>query len=305
MSSFCQKRALWHRNSPNCLSAFLLAQGVFQHNSDCRVYTPQGNADAAVIQLSDMQAEHSQPDSFVIMTGDFSKANPKNEMLKFIRQVPCATRDGRTLDHCYTTIKGAYRSIPRPPLSRSDHTMVYLVPTYKQQLKCFMPAAKTVKQWLQWRHFAAALNALIGECSKKPQPTFTNTQTQSAITSPSARASAFQRKQSQATPTTNHGSILISNTSYRRNKMRTKTKTIQESEICSGKGHKDRQGQIPWQAWENLTTNNSKNIWHGLKAITNYKPSPKNTIAPTLIFLTDWMTCIAGLINWTLHLLPL
>ena len=30
---------------------------------------------------------------------------------------------------------------------------------------------------------------------------------------------------------------------------------------------------------ENLTANNSKNIWQGLKAITNYKPSPKNTTA--------------------------
>ena len=29
---------------------------------------------------------------------------------------------------------------------------------------------------------------------------------------------------------------------------------------------------------ENLTTNNSKNIWLGLKTITNYKPSPKNTM---------------------------
>ena len=28
---------------------------------------------------------------------------------------------------------------------------------------------------------------------------------------------------------------------------------------------------------ENLTTNTSKNIWQGQKAITNYQPSPKNT----------------------------
>ena len=35
----------------------------------------------------------------------------------------------RTLDHCYTAIKGAYRSIRRAPLGRSDHAMVYLVPT--------------------------------------------------------------------------------------------------------------------------------------------------------------------------------
>ena len=110
---------------------------------------PQANTDAAVIQLSDIvtQAELSQPDSFVIVTGDFNKANPKKEMPKFIQQVTCATRDGRTLDHCYTTIKGAYRSIRRAPLGRSDHAMVYLVPTYKQQLKRVKPTVKTVKQW--------------------------------------------------------------------------------------------------------------------------------------------------------------
>ena len=81
------------------------------------------------------------------MTGDFNKANPKKEMPKFIQHVICATRDGRTLDHCYTTIKVAYHSIPRAPLGRSDHAMVYLVPTYKQQLKCVKPTVKTVKQW--------------------------------------------------------------------------------------------------------------------------------------------------------------
>ena len=32
---------------------------------------------------------------------------------------------------------------------------------------------------------------------------------------------------------------------------------------------------------ENLSTNNSKNIWQGLKAITNYKPSPKNNTTAT------------------------
>ena len=68
-------------------------------------------------------------------------------MPKFIQQVTRATRDGRTLDHCYTTIKGAYRSIPRAPLGRSNHAMVYLVPTNKQQLKCVKPTVKTVKQW--------------------------------------------------------------------------------------------------------------------------------------------------------------
>ena len=52
-----------------------------------------------MIQLSDIvtQAEHAQPDSFGIVTGDFNNANPKKEMPKFIH-------------------KGVYRSIPRAPL---------------------------------------------------------------------------------------------------------------------------------------------------------------------------------------------
>ena len=68
-------------------------------------------------------------------------------MPKLIQQVTCASRDGRTIDHYYTTIKGAYRSIPRAPLGRSDHAMIDLVPTYKQQLKHVKPTVKSVKQW--------------------------------------------------------------------------------------------------------------------------------------------------------------
>ena len=78
-----------------------------------------------MIQLSDivMQAEHSQPDSFVIVTGNFNKANLKKEMPTFIHQVTCATRDDRTLHHCHTTIKGTQCSIPCAPIGRSDHDL--------------------------------------------------------------------------------------------------------------------------------------------------------------------------------------
>ena len=102
-------------------------------------------------------------------------------MSKFIQQVTCATRDGRTLDHCYTTIKVAYRSIPRAPLGSSDHAMVYLVPTYKQQLKRVKPTVKTVNAMETLRGCFEC--ALIGECSKTPQPTFTNTPRKSAMQS--------------------------------------------------------------------------------------------------------------------------
>ena len=70
---------------------------MFKHNSD------RANMGAAVNKLFDlvMQVEHSHPDSIVIVTGDFSKADLKKEMPKFIQQVTCATRYGRTFDYCY------------------------------------------------------------------------------------------------------------------------------------------------------------------------------------------------------------
>ena len=77
-----------------------------------------------------------------------------------------------------------------PPFPHHSAAWTMLVPIYKQQLKRVKPTVKTVKQSSVnvVRNFAAALNGLIGECSKRPQPTFTNTQGQSAITSPSANA---------------------------------------------------------------------------------------------------------------------
>ena len=108
-------------------------------------------------------------------------------MPTFVQQVTYAIRDGTTLDHCYTTIRGVYRSIPRAPLGRSSHAMIYLVPTYKQQLKC----VKCVCQWLH----------------------------------KFLRRSVFRRKPEIFTTTTNRGSIQMSNTSYRRNKKLTKETT--------------------------------------------------------------------------------
>ena len=193
-----------------------------------------------MIQLSDIvtQAEHSQPDSFVIVTGDFNKANPKKEMPKFIQQVTCATRDGRTLDHCYTTIKGACRSIPRAPLGRSDHAMVYLVPTYKRQLKCVKPTVKTVKQWS-----VSAMETLRGcfECSDLG-PTFATdiheyTETVSdyitfceCLNIPTKTISSYPNDKPWFNTYIKH-KLQAKQDAYKGN-----DKDIQESEICSGKG---------------------------------------------------------------------
>ncbi len=79
----------------------------------------------------------------------------------------------KILDHCYTTIKDAYHSVPLS-LGLSDHCLVHLIPSYRQKLKSAKPVIWTVKIWsnqaerdLQacfdctyWSVFEAAANEL-------------------------------------------------------------------------------------------------------------------------------------------------
>ena len=61
----------------------------------------------------------------------------------------CPTRQGKTLDHCYTTIEGAYRATPRAPLGNSHHALLVLIPVYKQKLKTVRTVSRSVRRWSQ------------------------------------------------------------------------------------------------------------------------------------------------------------
>ncbi len=50
------------------------------------------------------------------------------------------------IDHCYTTIKNAYHSVPRAALGLSYHCLAHLIPTYRQKIKSAKPEVKTVKR---------------------------------------------------------------------------------------------------------------------------------------------------------------
>ena len=56
-------------------------------------------------------------------------------------------KDGNTLDHCYSTIKDAYKSVARPSFGNSDHKTILLIPTYQTKLKSCKPTFKTVRKW--------------------------------------------------------------------------------------------------------------------------------------------------------------
>ncbi len=83
---------------------------------------------SALQKLADLvtDTEQQHPDSVLIILGDFNKPNLSRELPKHRQHVTCPTRDSNILDHCYTTIKDAYHSVPRAALGLSDHCLVHL-----------------------------------------------------------------------------------------------------------------------------------------------------------------------------------
>ena len=114
---------------------------------------PRANATDAIRELARhiSYIEQSQPDSTIIALGDFNHTNLSRELPNYKQQVKCPTRGPNILDHCYSTIKSAYRAFPRARLGKSDHAMLLLIPSYRQKLKTEKP---TIKSRLDWTHDA-------------------------------------------------------------------------------------------------------------------------------------------------------
>ncbi len=113
------------------------------------IYPPQANTDQALRELyrNISEQETTHPDAAFIITGDFNKANFRTIAPKYFQHVTINTRGDRILDHCYTSFRDAYKSLPRPPFGKSDHSSVLLLPAYRQKLKREAPALRTIQCW--------------------------------------------------------------------------------------------------------------------------------------------------------------
>ncbi len=89
----------------------------------------------------------AHPDAAFVVTGDFNKANFRTIAPKYFQHITINTRGDRTLNHCYSPFRDAYKSLPCPPFGRSDHSSVLLLPAYRQKLKREAPALRTVQCW--------------------------------------------------------------------------------------------------------------------------------------------------------------
>ena len=71
-----------------------------------------------------IQTQH--PETFIAITGDFNHVSLSSCLTGFVQYVDCPTPGEKTLDLFYANVKEAYRAV-----GRSDHSMVYLQPTYR------------------------------------------------------------------------------------------------------------------------------------------------------------------------------
>ncbi len=109
---------------------------------------PQANVQEAQRTLADqiLSVERTNPDSLVIVLGDFNKGNLSHELPKYRQLIKCLTREENMLNHCLTTINRVNHAVPRAALGHSDHVMVHLIPAYRQKLKLCKPVVRTSKQ---------------------------------------------------------------------------------------------------------------------------------------------------------------
>ncbi|KAL0148543.1 hypothetical protein M9458_056090 [Cirrhinus mrigala] len=235
--------------------------------------SPQSHVSLSLQKLADQitETEQQHPDSVLIVLGDFNKAKLSRELPKYSQHVTCPTRDSNILDHCYTTLRNAYHSVPRAALGLSDHCLVHLIPTCRQKLKSAKPVVKTACfEWTDWSVFEAATTDLdeltetvtsyISFCEDLCIPsrtylTYNNNK-------PWFTKKLKQLRQAKDDAYRNGDRVLYNQA---RNTM---NKEIRAAKKNYAKRLEDQ-----------FFSNDSVSVWKGLKAITNYKtPSPSTEV---------------------------
>ncbi len=247
---------------------------------------PQANTDQALRELygNISEQETANPDAVFIIMGDFNKANFRTIAPKYFQHITINTRGDRVLDHCYSPFRDAYKSLPRPPFGKSDHSSVLLLPAYRHKLKCEAPALRTIQCWsdqsdatlqdcfdhVDWDMFRAApdgdieaysdsVMCFIRKCIEDVVPTKTiriypnqkpwiNSDVRSAL---SARTSAFKS----------------GNTDDRKQASYNLRRSI-----------KAAKRQYKNKVEEHFNNNNPRSMWQGINNITGFKGNKPATV---------------------------
>ena len=89
----------------------------------------------------------TQPTLSPAVASSILSAGPGQDPWNFYQYVSCPTRRGKTLDLCYGSTKGAFKSLPLLSRGSADQNCVYLLPTNKTVLKKEKAQSRDVKVW--------------------------------------------------------------------------------------------------------------------------------------------------------------
>jgi ribosome assembly protein 1 len=89
---------------------------------------PQAETSTALKELlwTLYKLETRYPEAAFIIAGDFNKANLRTKLPKFYQHIDCPTHATKTLDHCYSNFRDAYKTLSCPPFGKSDHDTILL-----------------------------------------------------------------------------------------------------------------------------------------------------------------------------------
>ncbi len=112
-------------------------------------YVPGPNNKEAAEAITDNYnaALSRSADQLVFTLGDFNTCQLSPYLPTLQQYVTTPTRSTRILDQCFGNIPDAYKSVNRPPLGKSDHNVIHLLPKYRQKVRREKPHLKTVQQW--------------------------------------------------------------------------------------------------------------------------------------------------------------
>lgn len=109
---------------------------------------PSADSNVACENLDSVtRLQMKYPQSLLIISGDFNHASLSTVLPTLSQYVDCYTRDTKILDLLYVNVEEAYRSFPLPPLGRSDHNLVHILPVYKPVVLKQPPTIRLVKKW--------------------------------------------------------------------------------------------------------------------------------------------------------------
>lgn len=113
------------------------------------VYVPGPNYKEAAEHITETYNSivSRSADQPVFIMGDFNMLSLSPHLPTLNQYITCPTRSTRTLDLCFGNIEDAYKPVCRPPIGKSDHNVIHLLPKYRQLVKRVKPSVRTVQVW--------------------------------------------------------------------------------------------------------------------------------------------------------------